>query len=99
MSARVVSKFNLKRLPPSLQKQLIPIYTSSKAANSALPENKIYEGDARDLLPKIKPNSVGVSVWSPPYFVGKKYESYLHDFHSWQSLLETVIHLHYPIIK
>jgi site-specific DNA-methyltransferase (adenine-specific) len=37
-------------------------------------------------------------VWSPPYFVGKDYESHL-SFEDWQVLLRSVIGLHYPIIK
>jgi len=58
----------------------------------------VYRGDARALLPQIAPNSIALSVWSPPYFVGKKYEAHL-TFDDWQSLLEAVIALHYPIIK
>jgi len=39
--------------------------------------DRVHEGDARDLLKQVEPNSVDVSVWSPPYYVGKNYESYL----------------------
>lgn len=61
--------------------------------------NHIYQGDARKLLTRIKPDSVSVSVWSPPYFVGKDYEKYLATFDDWKALLSKVIHLHEPILK
>ncbi len=61
--------------------------------------NHIHQGDARQLLPKIAHNSVSVSVWSPPYFVGKDYEKYLPTFDDWKALLSEVIHLHEPVLK
>jgi site-specific DNA-methyltransferase (adenine-specific) len=63
-----------------------------------LPINETHHGDARDLLPQISKNSVSLSVWSPPYFVGKNYESYL-TYQDWESLLKTVIANHFKIIK
>lgn len=63
-----------------------------------LDENQIYLGDNRDLLPLISQDSVALSVWSPPYFVGKTYEKDL-SFEDWKSLLKEVIHLHYSIIR
>lgn len=63
-----------------------------------LAENGLYCGDARALLTRVRPNSVSVSIWSPPYFVGKSYEKDL-SFDDWQKLLETVIALHFPVIK
>jgi len=90
--------FNLKRLSPALKKVLEPIYSPIVPEGSSLEKDRIYWADAREALPKIKPNSVDLSVWSPPYFVGKQYESRL-SFEDWKSLLETVIHLHFPILK
>ena len=63
-----------------------------------LAENHIYHGDSRGLLKKIRPESIALSVWSPPYFVGKEYEKDL-SFKDWKNLLRDVIKLHYPIIK
>ncbi len=60
--------------------------------------NKIYLGDARDLLRRVRPDSVALSFWSPPYFVGKSYERDL-SFQDWQELLAEVISLHQKIIK
>jgi len=63
-----------------------------------LEENRVYLGDNRDLLPLVNRDSVALSVWSPPYFVGKSYEKDL-SFEGWTSLLEEVVRLHYPIVK
>ena len=63
-----------------------------------LKENSIYCGDSTKLLDKIAENSISLSFWSPPYFLGKEYESEL-TFDSWQELLLKVIEKHYPILK
>lgn len=60
--------------------------------------NDIYHGDSRVLLRKIEPDSVALSVWSPPYYVGKDYEKYL-TFSDWEELLHEVICLHFSILK
>jgi len=89
---------NLKRLSPALQKVLEPIYCPIRSDGSYLLKDRIYCEDARKALKRIAPNSVDLSVWSPPYFVGKKYESSL-SFEDWKSLLESVIALHFQILK
>lgn len=58
----------------------------------------IYQGDSRILLRKIELESIALSVWSPPYYVGKDYEKDL-TFEGWKALLSEVIKLHFPIIK
>ena len=63
-----------------------------------LKENNIYHGDSRKLLKKIRPDSVALSVWSPPYFVGKAYEGDM-SLAEWKALLWEVIKLHFPVIK
>jgi DNA modification methylase len=65
---------------------------------NSLEPNNIYHGDSRQLLTRIKPDSVSLSVWSPPYYVGKEYEKDL-SFDDWKNLLLDVIKLHYPIVK
>lgn len=60
--------------------------------------NRIYHGDARILLRKIKPESIALSIWSPPYFVGKSYEKDL-TFQDWKYLLRETINLHYSLLK
>ena len=79
--------FNINRLPPDLQRRLTDTYQSDQLDN-ALEVNHIYHGDARQLLPKIQSNSIALSIWSPPYFVGKEYEADL-SFEDWQNLLAT----------
>lgn len=64
-----------------------------------LKPGEIYHGDCRELLPRIEGESVALSVWSPPYFVGKQYEAYLETFADWKNLLRQVIRLHYPIVR
>lgn len=63
-----------------------------------LTPNRIYLGDNRDLMRTILPNSISLSFWSPPYFVGKEYESD-ETYESWQNLLKEVIELHHSVLK
>lgn len=62
-----------------------------------LSPNEIYEGDARELLRQVRPESVALSYWSPPYFVGKSYEADL-DFADWSNLMRETIEGHFPVI-
>ena len=63
-----------------------------------LETNDIYHGDAREFLPRICPNSISLSVWSPPYHVGKEYEKTM-TYDEWTKLLSDVIRLHFDILK
>lgn len=63
-----------------------------------LKTNTVYLGDSQELLKQIEPNSISLSVWSPPYYVGKTYEKEL-TYEEWVSLLENVIKLHSVILK
>lgn len=56
------------------------------------PDN-IYCGDARELLSHVESESVALSVWSPPYFVGKSYEAEL-SYDDWCHLLRDTIRGH-----
>ena len=60
--------------------------------------NTINHGDARALLRQIESESIALSFWSPPYFLGKDYEKYL-TYDGWKDLLREVIRLHEPILK
>ena len=60
--------------------------------------NGIYLGDARTLEDHIEHNSVSLSVWSPPYHVGKDYERDL-SFFDWKNLLRRAIENHEKILK
>ena len=59
---------------------------------------QIVTGDAREILLQVAPCSVALSFWSPPYYVGKSYESELR-FEDWCELLQSVIRAHLPIIR
>lgn len=63
-----------------------------------LKSNQIYHGDSRHLIRRIEKESVALSIWSPPYYVGKEYEKDL-TFEDWKMLLSKVIEYHFPIIK
>ncbi len=59
---------------------------------------EIAQGDARGLLSEIPANSIDLSFWSPPYYVGKSYERGM-TFKEWCTLLSDVICAHTRIIK
>lgn len=71
---------------------------ASHVAAGPLTVNQIHHGDCRQLLPRIQSESIALSFWSPPYFVGKSYEKDT-TFEQWQDLLTVAIRLHYPILR
>lgn len=84
-----------------IERASVPHFASNGSvahAGSSLAVDAIYHGDSRRLLPEISPNSIALSFWSPPYFVGKSYEKGM-TFDEWQELLSEVIRLHTPILK
>lgn len=60
--------------------------------------NQIHLGDARVLMKKIATDSVALSIWSPPYHVGKAYEKN-QSYEEWCDMLRNVIGLHYNVLK
>jgi site-specific DNA-methyltransferase (adenine-specific) len=58
----------------------------------------VFLGDARGIHDLIEPESVALSVWSPPYHVGKEYELDM-SFFEWKNLLRRTLAAHYPILK
>lgn len=65
---------------------------------SYLKINEIYAGRSEELMKNIEPNSISLSFWSPPYFVGKEYEKD-ETFDTWQNMLKDVMSLHYSCLK
>jgi len=59
---------------------------------------EIVTGDARTVMRTIKPQSIDLSFWSPPYHVGKSYEQD-NTFEDWQILMREVIAAHSRILK
>ncbi len=72
--------------------------TPRPVSSSQLALDQIYLGDSKNMLDFIPDNSISLSIWSPPYHVGKKYESG-QSYEDWCSLLKTVIMKHYRILK
>ena len=70
---------------------------NEEAHPSDLTHNEIYQGDARELLKCLTPESVALSFWSPPYWVGKSYEAD-SSYSQWSSLLRETIQLHFDVI-
>jgi len=63
-----------------------------------LKHNEIYHGNSVELIKKIEPETVALSFWSPPYFVGKDYEKG-ETYETWQSMLRNVISGHFNALK
>lgn len=82
------------------ENSLSPVITIAppKIYTPAFSFNRIYTGDARKILSSLPSDSVDLSFWSPPYYVGKSYEKEW-SFAEWQSLLKEVINLHSRILK
>ena len=60
--------------------------------------NNIYLGDSCTLIKKIDTDSVSLSFWSPPYFLGKEYERN-ESYDSCQLLLKNIIKEHFRLLK
>jgi site-specific DNA-methyltransferase (adenine-specific) len=71
---------------------------STSTMPSFLAVDQIYHGDSSERLDEIEPDSIALSVWSPPYFVGKSYEKGM-TFADWKSLLSSVIAKHQRVLK
>lgn len=63
-----------------------------------LTTSDVHEGDAAQLMLQLEPESVSLSVWSPPYNVGKNYESG-QSTEDWERLLAAVIRGHLHALK
>lgn len=60
--------------------------------------HKIIFGDSRDVLQDIDHKSIALVVTSPPYFVGREYETYLQEeIEYWGMVNEVIMQLHYII--
>ena len=70
----------------------------AEVADAQGPFNRIVTGDAREVLGSLPQESVDLSFWSPPYYVGKSYEKHL-SFLDWKNLLQDVIFAHKRIIR
>jgi len=60
--------------------------------------NTIHHGRSEELIKQIEKESISLSFWSPPYFVGKEYEKDA-TYESWQKMLKEVIQGHFNALK
>lgn len=65
---------------------------------SYLSIDEIHLGHSESKMLEIEPESISLSVWSPPYFVGKEYEKD-ETYESWQAMLKKVIKNHSLVLK
>lgn len=72
--------------------------TTNKSSSPYLATYEVHEGDAAKLIYEVEPGSVALSVWSPPYNVGKNYESG-QSTADWERLLAEVIRGHSQALK
>ena len=59
---------------------------------------RIVCGDSRAVMAEMPAESVDLSFWSPPYFVGKSYERDL-DFDGWCSMIRAVVSEHRRVVR
>ena len=64
----------------------------------SVPSTALFCADCRDVLPTLAPDSIALSVWSPPYCVGKGYEAGV-TYDEWANMLAEVLHLHARVLK
>ena len=64
----------------------------------AIRANSIIDGDATTVLKQLPPEAIDLAVWSPPYLVGKSYETQL-DADGWNDLLRTVLEEHGRVLR
>ena len=71
---------------------------SSHSSSSFLEPGKVHHGDAARLIHKVEPESIDLSIWSPPYHVGKAYEAG-QTLEEWEGMLQEVILGHERALK
>jgi DNA modification methylase len=59
---------------------------------------KVHNGDAVELMKRLAPASIDVSIWSPPYHVGKSYEEG-QNLEQWKQMLSGTIAGHFAALK
>lgn len=75
-----------------------PSRTSVNESTFYLKAGTIHNGDAAELIWQLEPESIDLSVWSPPYHVGKNYEKG-QSFEQWVDMLSEVIKGHFHALK
>ena len=68
------------------------------AATGRLLPNAIACGDAREQTARIRPGTVDLALWSPPYLMDKPYERGL-NLRSWTGLMRELLALHAQVLR
>ena len=84
--------------PKHFRRTVTDGYRTASETTNGFSLDRIITGDARIILSRFPPDSIDLSFWSPPYYVGKSYEQHL-SFEAWQVLIREVVHRHQPIIR
>lgn len=63
-----------------------------------LERDEVYLGEAQEQIRRIEPESIALSVWSPPYHVGKSYEAE-QGLTEWREMLAETIWMHGTILR
>jgi site-specific DNA-methyltransferase (adenine-specific) len=69
-----------------------------RAGDVEIALDAIHVGDCRELMAALPAESIDLSIWSPPYFVGKSYEEHLR-FEEWELLLRETVAAHARILR
>lgn len=72
--------------------------TATEITTEPLEVDAIHHGRSETIMGSIAADSIALSFWSPPYFVGKAYERG-ETFDSWQAMLRAVVHHHSRVLK
>ena len=76
----------------------MPKLATKPISEAHIEPNEIYLGRSEEIMRRMAPESVALSFWSPPYFVGKNYEKD-ETYESWQAMLREVIDCHATVLK
>jgi DNA modification methylase len=88
----------MKTLPPCNHDECPPTRCNRTASDKAVSSKELFHGDNREVMIELESESVSLSVWSPPYCVGKEYERGV-SYDEWANLLADVLHAHTRILK
>jgi len=75
-----------------------PLHSGRRGEEAPFGFDRIIKGDAAQVLKAVPAETIDLSFWSPPYYVGKSYEKDL-TFEGWQNLIAGVVREHSRILK
>ncbi len=88
----------LMTFPDFSQSATSEISADDSVIPDGLPVDRIIQADSQHFLKELPADSIDLSFWSPPYYVGKSYEQDM-TFEEWQGLISAVVRALSRIIK